>query len=1020
LPYDHSFSIIITTFVIASLFFSFSSLNVIHSRSVRLKGWQVPLVIALVASAFAIWIALLGAEYLFLSLALGLGFAVGLLQPVVALSFFLTCLVLRPWEFMPQQEALLGLPRAGAMLCLMSLALDKLRLRDLDFRWTSELTAFVLLVIVLGLSALFSYNPNQGLSFLAEQFIPITVLTLLLLNGIRYQWEQEVVLVSLIIAVTGLLSHAIFVTLKDPEFIHGISRLATNNLLGNANDLAACIVIVLPFSIWFLLSAKSGLIKRLVALVSLPVMVSALWLSQSRGAMLGIFFALGLYLFFIRRKITLRSGIVVLLPLVFLLLLQRETGEVAASSSSRWNYVLAGFGMVKDNPVFGVGIGNYPHFYDFYTPQFLEWGARTAHSSWLLVLSEAGPVALLLFAAIILLTLRRVWRLRQRYPAYLIAFVGYVFAITFLSHTYLFLPYVVMALIITQSHLNARDENMVDESIADITESSTRDNVIPLRSAPPSLLLFLLLGGGLMLPISQSIAEGNSESCCSIKASPGMHKPFSQAPVESSLKLAGSRGEILHFLVKLEASQGCFPIGLAPWKKETNLTTRLFTVEYIDVKEPSYTGAVLGPHPDPLLPYQMGERLCIEGERWLVGEVEIPLSQKPGKYSTSLRFAGEVLGIELHVWTMSFPEEPAVPFYTEMTTWWNLLGHFGEYVSREAELSHMYHQLLRAHRLETLSPRIVGPKVEKKGGRATLNYKTHPDRERSFEVINLRDRPSWAYYGFPSVTREEVYKPETIDYFRGVEWAISDIGREGRAMVYLWDEPQKEEMIKVRDLARIAKRYSPSLRVMVTVTHSDKLDRYVDIFAPVMDQYDAPGFPPPEVYKGLQAQGKEVWWYVSCMSHGCMALADSRIPDVVIERPSAYIRSISWLTKRYGIDAFLYYHTNYAYQFYPQRDPWDSQWDFSGNGDGTLVYPGRPGERGFEEHTAVASLRLKLMRESSQDAEYIRWMEELETPPEWWQREYHALAKNTREWERSYQAYEQLRIRAGDYLNSIQ
>jgi len=1020
LPYDQSLSIIITTFVVASLFLSFSSLNVIRSRSVRLKSWQIPLVVGLVFSAFTVWIFLLGAEYLFFSLALGLGFAIGLLQPVVALSFFLTCLILRPWEMMPQQEVLLGLPRAGAMLCLLSLALDKLRLKDLDFRWTSELTAFVLLVIVLGLSALFSYNPNQGLSFLAEQFIPIAVLALLLLNGIRYQWEQEVVIVSLIIAVTGLLSHAIFVTLSDPDFVHGISRLATNNLLGNANDLAACIVIVFPFSVWFLLSAKSGLIKRLIALVSLPVLVTALWLSQSRGAMLGIFFAVGLYLFFIRRKITLRSGLVVLLPLLALLLLQRDTGEVAASSSSRWNYVIAGFGMLKDNPVFGVGIGNYPRFYDFYTPEFLEWGARTAHSSWVLVLSEAGPAGLIFFAAIILLSLRRVWGLRNRYPAYLIAFVGYVFAISFLSHTYLFLPYVVIALIITQSHLSPRDEDLIEESVPDTTVSPTKTNVIPLRPTPPTLLLLILFSGSLLLPLSASIAENNSESCCSIKASPGMHKPFSQAPIESSLKLAGSRGETLHFLIKLEAKDSCFPIGLAPWDKESGLTTRLFKVEYIDVQEPSYTGAPLGPHPDPLLPYQMGESLCIEGERWLVGEVEIPLNQKPGTYTTSLRFAGEVLGIELSVWRMSFPEEPAVPFYTEMTTWWNLLGHFGEYVSREAELSHMYHQLLRAHRLETLSPRIVGPKVEKRGETLTLNYKTHPDRERSFEVINLRDRPSWAYYGFPSVTREEVYKPETIDYFRGVEWAISDIGRKGRAMVYLWDEPQQEEMVKVRDLARIAKKNSPSLRVMVTVTHSDKLDRYVDIFAPVMDQYDAPGFPPPEVYKRLQAQGKEVWWYVSCMSHGCMALADSGIPDLVIERPSAYIRSISWLTKRYGIDAFLYYHTNYAYQFYPERDPWESQWDFSGNGDGTLVYPGRPGERGFDQHTAVASLRLKLMRESSQDAEYIKWMEALETPPEWWQQEYHALAKNTRQWERSYHAYEQLRVKAGEYLNSIQ
>ena len=187
-----------------------------------------------------------------------------------------------------------------------------------------------------------------------------------------------------------------------------------------------------------------------------------------------------------------------------------------------------------------------------------------------------------------------------------------------------------------------------------------------------------------------------------------------------------------------------------------------------------------------------------------------------------------------------------------------------------------------------------------------------------------------------------------------------------------------------------------------------------------MDQFDTSGYPPPAVYRDLQRQGHETWWYVSCMSHGCEALRDSKVPDMVIDRPSSYVRSIGWLSMRYSINAFLYYSVNNGFQYAPKRDPWNSLWDFSGNGDGTLFYPGRPGERGLSSHQPIASLRLKLWRESSFDAEYISWMNELPTKPSWWEKEVNAIAQSTTSWERDYSKYQILRDKAGEYLSGLQ
>ncbi|MCB0334068.1 MAG: DUF4091 domain-containing protein [Bdellovibrionales bacterium] len=204
------------------------------------------------------------------------------------------------------------------------------------------------------------------------------------------------------------------------------------------------------------------------------------------------------------------------------------------------------------------------------------------------------------------------------------------------------------------------------------------------------------------------------------------------------------------------------------------------------------------------------------------------------------------------------------------------------------------------------------------------------------------------------------------------------------------------------------------------MTYSPEFHDVVDIFAPVADFIGTNGFPAMDTYRKLQKEGKEVWWYVSCMSHGCDALADSGISDLVIDRPSSYIRSIGWLGAKEGIDAFLYYFVNYAYQFYPERDPWKDQWDFSGNGDGTLVYPGRPGMFGLSQHTPLPSLRLKLLRETSQDAQYVSWMKGLPSPPSWWEKEFEELLPTLRTWKRDYGAYTLLRQKMGEFLDHHQ
>ncbi len=498
-----------------------------------------------------------------------------------------------------------------------------------------------------------------------------------------------------------------------------------------------------------------------------------------------------------------------------------------------------------------------------------------------------------------------------------------------------------------------------------------------------------------------------------IEASAGGEKPVGSVvpKLARELGLKGSRGETINFVLKVSALKGCQPWGVSG--KEA--VVRLFAMPTIDVVQPSYPKAPLGKLYDPLPPLQ--SQICEDG--WIWGELEILKNAKPGKHEIALRVGTTKFLIQLNIWKMTMPEVPSLPAYSEISSWNLLLAHYGAWHEGEDVLRDKYVAEMRRHRFTTTKSFIAKPPFRSKSDRPTLDLENAPSPSQSFKQTQLKNLPKGLYFDFPTIPGADIDNPDTVTYFKAVQNALVSLKRQKKAFVYLWDEPKPEEMASVLKLAKVAKTYAPDLKIMVTTVPRVELDPYVDIYVPVMDHFDARGFPDAARYKTLQKQGKEFWLYVSCMSHGCDALYDSRRPDFMIERPSSWVRSIGWVSKRVGADAFLYYSMNFAYGAAPGRDPWKSLWDFSGNGDGTLFYPARPGERGATEHGPVASIRLKLWRESSFDAEYIQWMEKLTSKPAWWESEFKALTKSTQEWERDYSKYQALRDKAGDYLDSL-
>jgi hypothetical protein len=93
----------------------------------------------------------------------------------------------------------------------------------------------------------------------------------------------------------------------------------------------------------------------------------------------------------------------------------------------------------------------------------------------------------------------------------------------------------------------------------------------------------------------------------------------------------------------------------------------------------------------------------------------------------------------------------------------------------------------------------------------------------------------------------------------------------------------------------------------------------------------------------------------------------------------------------------LYYHTTYAYE---HTDPWTTQYYFTGNGDGTLFYPGTPARIGGRTHIPIESIRMKLIREGLEDYEYLVLLQRLGGGAEA-DRLAAKLVRTTYDWERN-------------------
>jgi len=215
--------------------------------------------------------------------------------------------------------------------------------------------------------------------------------------------------------------------------------------------------------------------------------------------------------------------------------------------------------------------------------------------------------------------------------------------------------------------------------------------------------------------------------------------------------------------------------------------------------------------------------------------------------------------------------------------------------------------------------------------------------------------------------------------------------------VYPVDEPQTPKAYETVRLwaaliAEVNATYGTAIQLLLTAQPRldagvwSELLTLVDIWVPCCSEVWRDMEKPrgPRSLAEHMAQGDMVWWYTALVQPPPAWMAAQEwpfnlyagyTPIWLLDYPPMNYRIASWVNQHYGFTGLLYWATT---NWSTTPDVWHDAGtyhvdDRTMNGEGLLIYPGEVATVGFDG--PIASMRLKWLRESMEDYEYIALLE---------------------------------------------
>jgi len=309
----------------------------------------------------------------------------------------------------------------GLLISLIGLVRDRYHLR-----WPEPSTHQAAFVVWVAISSVFAAHPDVAY----EQLIDRTKLFIIFFvtaNALRTERQLRTLLSLCIVAFLAFPSRGALLNYFRGQYTF-FGRMAWNGPYMNPNYLALIAVLMIAMCLALFFAKRQRTIVRLALLLAGINMLVIIFLTQSRGALIGLIASMGLPLLPLFRRSVVTWVIVVCAAVVVANVIPSKTwtrfagiSELAStatlakadpegSAAERWEIQKVAWKIYLDHPVFGVGLGGYETANAAYAPNL---GFRDTHNTYLNLGAEVGTVGLGLWLSMVAATLTATRKARR-------------------------------------------------------------------------------------------------------------------------------------------------------------------------------------------------------------------------------------------------------------------------------------------------------------------------------------------------------------------------------------------------------------------------------------------------------------------------------------------------------------------------------------------------------------------------------------------------------------------------------
>lgn len=291
--------------------------------------------------------------------------------------------------------------------------------RSFEFKkfFFRPLLSYIILLLILGFSLLRSTNISFSISVFFVLIFPILIFTIAS-NTINNRNEVKITINFLILSgfVQSLIILYQYFTFNSFQILYGLE-----GSMGNSNRVASFLLFSIVLSLILLIKKRKISLNFFIIFLFQFI---AILLTKSRGAWVSLaLITIILVLIYLLKKNFISRFLKVTLYISFLsiitinILPSETTESIIAqvesinnledrSSSDRIYMWRSAYDMFNENPIFGKGVGNYYNLYPYYRYIGADLRSTSAHSNYIMLLTEAGIIGTTLYLLFLISLIR--------------------------------------------------------------------------------------------------------------------------------------------------------------------------------------------------------------------------------------------------------------------------------------------------------------------------------------------------------------------------------------------------------------------------------------------------------------------------------------------------------------------------------------------------------------------------------------------------------------------------------------